>query len=93
MTQEQTDTKGERRARSNTRAVRRLVRTLHDGKGVAPITLLQSRRVKISQEGPIIAMDYYFMKCTQSTHPQRASRTIQSSHKHEHEMRACGSRA
>ena len=31
--------------------------------------------------------------CTQNTHPQRAWRTIQSSHKHEHEMRACGSRA
>ena len=30
--------------------------------------------------------------CTQNTHPWRASRTLQSSHKHEHEMRACGSR-
>ena len=51
--QAQTETKGERRARSNTRAVPRLVRTLHDGKGVAPITMLQSRRVKISQDGPL----------------------------------------
>ena len=32
-TQEQTDTKGERRAGSNTRAVPRLVRTLYDWKG------------------------------------------------------------
>ena len=32
-------------------------------------------------------------ECTQNTHPQRASRTLQSSYKHGLEMRACGSRS
>ena len=68
----QTDSEGKRRARSNTRTVRRLVHTLHDGQRVHPSPLHQQKSEDPSRR-PIIAMDSYFMKMKSVVNAQKTS--------------------
>ena len=68
----ETDSEGKRRARSNTRTVRRQVHTLYDGQRVHPSPLHQQKSEDPSRR-PIIAMDSYFMKMKSVVNAQKTS--------------------